>query len=470
MKKIKILAIVLSLLVFLASCDKNFEDVNKDPNNPTEIESGLLIADIVRNGQNQLYSTFVGGDMGSCWSQQWAKVQYNDEEMYSPRGSVISQVWDVFYEDVAGDAQVMYNLAVAEENKNMQAVALTLKAYGVLVLTDIYGDIPYTEAFKATEGIMNPVYDAQETVYDSVLVILDQANSLYAADGGDINAGSDLVYGGDWSKWQMFTNSLKFRALMRISGKRDVSAQLQEIVDNRAVFGSNADEAKLVYLESDPNANPIYETIVFGTRGEFKVSDVMINTLNDNNDPRLEVYAQPNDDGEYRGKPAGIFDVPNDDYNYNNVSAVGELYLDPTAPGYFMSYAELMFLMAEAAQKGYISGSAQDYYAAGIAASMQANGVDDYSGMSGQTLGNEALKQIATQNWIALYCQGVEAWTEQRRTGYPELSPAIEGKIDEIPSRYYYPSTEQSLNKANYDAAVANQGADLLTTKVWWNK
>ena len=472
MNKIKVTTIILSLfLIFITSCDNNFEEINKDPNNPIEIESGLLLADVIRVSQNTLYSTFVGGDMGSCWSQQWAKVQYNDEARYSPRGSIISMIWDNFYEDVASDANTMYKLAVVEENANMQGVALVMKAYAFLILTDCYGDIPYSEALKAEAGILTPKYDEQSAVYDSVLVILDQANGLFASDGGTISIGSDLLYGGDWSLWQKFANSLKFRALMRISGVKDVSADLQAIVDGRSIFTSNADEAKLIYLGSDPNANPIFETIVFGTRGEFKLCEVMVNMLDGNNDPRLSVYVGENDEGLYRGKPAGIFDVPNDDYDYNNVSPVGDFYLQAEAPGYFLSYAELQFLMAEAAQKGYISGSAQTYYTAGIVASMTANGVAEYAGMSGQTLaaGTE-LQQIAEQNWLALYCQGVEAWTEQRRTGFPVLEPAVEGTISEIPSRYSYPSSEQSLNAEQYDAAIARQGADLLTTKIWWNK
>jgi len=473
MNKIKILSLLSLLLFFIASCDKGFEDINKDPNNPTEIESGLLLADIVRISQNTLNSTFIGGDMGSCWSQQWAKVQYNGEEMYTPRGGVISQVWDDFYEDVASDAHTIYKLALAEENTNMQAVALVMKSYAFLILTDCYGDIPYSEALKGEEGITAPVYDEQSVVYDSVLVLLDKANSLFSADGGTINVGSDLLYGGNWKKWQKFGNSLKFRALMRISGVRDVKAELQEIVSNRDVFTSAADEAKLIYLSNDPNANPIYETIVFGTRTEFKVCEVLVNMLVETSDPRLEVYAQENTDGEYRGKPAGIFNVPNDDYNYDNVSPIGAKYLKAEAPGYFMSYPELLFLMAEAAQKGFITGSAQEYYSAGIAASMAANGITEWPTMTGLTLSSvsaDALKQIAEQNWLALFCQGVEAWTEQRRTGYPVLTPAIDGVISEIPSRYTYPSTEITLNPEGYNAAIERQGANSLTTKVWWNK
>ncbi len=473
MKKLRLLTIIASLfLVFFTSCDKGFEDVNKNPNSPIEVNSGLLLADVVRVCQNNLYSTFVGGDMGSCWSQQWSKVQYNDEERYMPRGGVISSLWDALYESVIADSKTMYKLAIKEENKNMQGVALVMQAYAFLVLTDIYGDIPYSEALKADEGIFAPKYDEQSVVYDSVLVLLDNANDLFAADGGEILATSDLIYGGDWVKWQKFANSLKFRALMRISGVKDVKVELQEVL-TRPIFTSNNDDAKLVYLTQQPNANPIYETVVYGVREEFKVSDVLVNMLVADNDPRLPVYVQENEDGEYRGKPAGIFNVPNDDYNYKNVSAVGEFYLLPEAPAYFMSYAELQFLMAEAVLKNYITGVAQTYYSNGIATSMSANGIEDYSMMTNKVLSANtanALEQVGNQNWLALYCQGVESWIEQRRTGFPILEPAIEAVYDEIPSRFQYPASEQSLNKKNYDDAVVRQGADLLITKVWWNK
>ncbi|MBK8444354.1 MAG: SusD/RagB family nutrient-binding outer membrane lipoprotein [Sphingobacteriales bacterium] len=256
--------------------------------------------------------------------------------------------------------------------------------------------------------------------------------------------------------------------------KKDVATQLQELVNTREMFASNSDEAKLAYLSADPNANPIFETIVFGTRNEFKVNEVLVNMLTSLNDPRLPIYVAPNEAGQYRGKPAGIENVPNDDYNYTNVSAVGDYYLRAQAPAYFLSYSELQFLMAEAAQRGLISGSAADYYNGGIRASFEANGLtsgdaDAYLSQAvvAYSAGN-GLKQIAEQNWLGLYCQGIETWTEWRRTQYPVLQAAIEAVLNEIPSRYTYPGIEQSVNAANYDAAVANQGPNLLTTKVWW--
>ena len=473
MKRFKITLFLFASLLLIVGCDKDFEEINQDPNNPTSLPSHLLIPQVVRSAQNQLISTFVGGDMGSCWSQQFAKVQYNDEARYIPRQSIIAQVWSTFYASVISDAAAMYTIAEAEGNNNMMAVALTLQAHGYSVLTDMYGEVPFSEAIRADEGIIAPKYDSQQEVYTGLIAMLTQANSLFGS--GDIDATSDILYGGDASKWQKFANSLKFRSLMRISGKVGVAGELQALVNAGGMFTSNADEAKLIYLSASPSANPLYETVVFGTRGEWKVNSVLVDMMTAKSDPRLPVVAQLNDADIYRGKPSGLVDVPSIEYDYVNVSAIGTHYLKPEAPGYYISNAELQFLMAEAAQKGFISGSASDYYNAGMAASFEANldengnSVDGTAYMASNTLtGATALEQIGNEKWIALFAQGIESWTEQRRTGFPVLSPALEADLSQIPSRINYPNIEASINAANYDAAVASQGADNLTTPVWW--
>jgi len=460
--------------LFLVSCDKDFEEINIDPNNPTSIPSHLLIPSSVRQFQNTNYSTFVGGELAG-WAQQLSKVQYNDQQRYVFRESVITSTWTNTYAISISDANQMYILAEAEENNNVMGVALVLQAYGYSVLTDIYGNIPFSEAMTADEGNFLPAYDSQEAVYTGVLSLLDQAMALLGT-GGTIDGISDILYHGDVQNWKRFAASLKFRSLMRVSGKMSVGSDLQALIGSGLLFDDNSQEAKLIYLSSAPSANPLYESIVFGTRGEYKLNEVMVDLLTNNNDPRLPVYVQKNGDGEYRGKPSGIEGVPNDDYNYDNVSAIGEFYLRPEAPGYFVSNAELKFLLAEAAQKGLISGSPQAYYTAGIKASLEFNEIDAAEAatyLAGNvgilaTDNNLALQQIGNEKWKAVFTQGIEAWTEQRRTGYPILTPAIEGNINEIPSRLTYPSIESSINKENYDAAVAAQGADLLTTKLWW--
>ncbi len=472
MKQFKIITILLFSLLVSVGCDKGFTDLNTDPNNPTTVPSDLLIPGVARGAQNTSYSTFVGGDMGACWSQQFAKVQYNDEARYIPRQGVITSVWNTFYSVVISDANSMYKLAEAEGNNNMMGVALTLQAYGYAFLTDVYGDIPFSEAIKADEGNIAPVYDKQQDVYTGILTMLDDAIAKLGTSG-TIDPINDIIYQGDASLWKKFASSLKFRVLMRESGQVDVSGALQALVNAGNLFQSNAEDAKLVYLSADPSANPLYESIVFGTRGEWKVNSEIVDRLVADSDPRLSVYAGLNDAGEYRGKPSGFLNVPNDDYNYTNVSPLGDFYLRPELPGYFMSNAQLKFLMAEAAKKGLINLDPKALYLEGISASLDFNEVpsaDAAAFLANQNLQPDtatALQQIAEQEWIALYSQGVESWNEWRRTGYPVLSPAAEATIP-IPSRYNYPTTEYSINKANVSAAVATQGTDNLNTPIWW--
>jgi len=479
MKKIKIfLSVILAGSFIFNGCDKGFEELNKNPNEPTVVPSGLILGTLIASCGNYSYSTFVGGDMGSCWSQQWAKVNYEDEERYKVRPSVIQDFcWKGMYEDVVADARSMEKLAKAEGNDLSQGVALVMQAYGFSLLTEMFGDIPFSDALKGEEGNLSPKYDSQESVYAGIFEMLDNANTLLSSSKGEINANNDLLYGGNAANWQKFANSLKFRLLMRVSAKRTgVGAELQDIVANRAIFTSIADDAGVQYLPASPNANPIYESIVYGSRFEYKINKVMVDMLTSLGDPRLPVYAQKNNNDEYRGKPAGIEEVPNKEYDYDNVSAIGEKYLDPEFPGFFMTYSELMFLMAEARQKNLIStGTAAGYYNKGIEASFIFNDLtDDYAAYIAQ--GNVAynaatgLQKIAEQNWIALFCQGLESWTEWRRTKYPVLTKAIDAVVTEIPSRYSYPVIEQSVNAANWEAAKTAMGSDDLLTKFWWLK
>lgn len=455
------------------SCDKDFEELNTNPNNPTSIPSQLLLGNIIRNTGNIMYSTFNGGDMGECWAQHWAKVQYNDEARYEPRESSLTNVWTGLYEQVAADANQMYILAGEEGSLVNQGVAQTMKAYSMLLLTDLYGNVPFSEALQGAVNIA-PVYDSQATVYNGCLALLDEAMVLLNPANGDLDSSQDIIYGGDVSKWRKFAASLKFRALMRMSAKDLRAGEMLALVNSGMLFSSSDDEAKLVYLSAAPNANPIYETVVFGTRGEWKVNSEIVDRMSGSNDNRLPVVAQVNDNDEYRGKPSGIADVPSNEYSYANVSPLGEFYLAPELPAVFLSYTELQFLLAEAAKKGYINGgdtAASSYYQAGIASSFADNDGASmggyYSGAVVYTSGN-ALEQIATQKWLGLYGQGMEAWTEWRRTGYPMLTPAEDGAINEIPSRYRYPVIEQSLNAANYSDAANAMGGDNLTSPVWW--
>lgn len=476
MKKIVYSILIASALVSNVSCDNNFEEINVSPNSSQTTDPNLLLSASIINTQNIVYNNQIGGDMGLCWAQHWSKVQYNDEERYIPRRGVMNSVWDNLYASVIAESNESAILAAKKGNTNLQAAAIIMKANAFQILTDIYGPIPFTEAVNET--ITKPKYDAQEVVYDGILALLTQADALLASGTGTITPSADKLYGGNVTKWRKLANSLKLKALMRISKRRNVGSEVATLVAAGNLMSSNADSAQLKFIAAQPDANPIYESIVFNTRTEYKVSSVLIAALNATSDPRKSVFAKVNNAGAYVGNTPGI-ENPG---NYLGFSSPGAFYLDPTLPGVVLSYSQVEFLLAEATLKGYLDSgdlnSARNHYFAGIQSNLTFNNVPFAAATT--FLANPSidfgtvsvgLQKIGEQNWLALYGQGIEAWTEWRRTGYPALSAVVNAApgITTIPSRFYYSTDENSFNQVNYQAAVGtlSQG-DSMLSKVWW--
>lgn len=476
MKKTRIILYAFLSFLLFTSCDEEFEELNVDPNNSTEIPAHLLLGGPQRIYMNTMYSAQLGGDMGECWAQHWSKVQYNEEARYEPRVGNINSIWNSMYASVISESKAMYDLAEIEGNSSIKGAALVMQAVGYQTLVDLYGPIPFTESIDKT--ILQPKYDDEAVVYEGIIKMLTDASALFAIGNGEITSSSDLFYGGDVNKWWKLANSLKFRALMRISSTKDVKAELQSLMGS--MFTSNDDSAQLVYLEAAPDANPIWETIENGNRPEYKINSALVDVLTNLNDDRLAVFAGENADGDIVGKPSGFgaqTTLPNEGlgYTYANISGLGKFYLTATLPGVLLSYSQLSFLIAEAANEGLITGGntlAVDWYKKGISANYEFNGLDATNYLSQVSLifstQADGREKIATQEWISLFGQGFETWTEWRRTNFPVLSPAAESIINQIPSRLHYPTTESSLNKDSYDAAVAKLGGDLLITPLFW--
>lgn len=463
-----------SVALLSTGCDKDFEEKNTTGNQALQTDANLLLTAAMLNTTNTLYNLQIGGDMGSGWAQHWAKVQYNDEERYIPRRELMTALWDNMYFAVIKEAKDAYNFAgiapVGEEpNTNLQGVSLVLQANAFQILTDAFGPVPMAEF-----GSNAPAYDSQEAVYDGIIAMLDEAEAKFADGHGEFTATADLIYGGDITKWRKFAASLKLKALMRISKVRpSVGTQIQALVDSGLLFSSNADSAQLAYSASAPDANPIYETIVNSNRLEYKMSSVLVNKLDALNDPRLAVFASPNDDGEYVGNDPGNEDPS----NYGGYSSPGAMYLDPTLPAVFLSYAQVEFYLAEAINEGLIDGTIDDarmHYVNGINANFEFNQLAPSVAYTSSaavdfTTQAEAREKIATQMWFALYGQGFEAWTEWRRTMLPALSIAIDAAIDVIPNRFYYSLDEPLVNPANYAAASATlSNGDSMESTLWW--
>lgn len=503
---IKFLTALVVLFVMASSCTKDFEEINTDPNNPsTELAApDMLLTNVLEVSCDRTYEIFLGHEMGNCWVQHMAKVQYTDEDRYIFRPGVVNNSWSSFYASSGMEAATMYKVAVARQHDNYAAVAMIMKVYITSVLTDLFGDIPYSEAWRAgvaDGGIVNPKYDTQESIYRDIIAKLDTANTMLNPDGKEV--GGDIMYAGDITKWKKFANSMRLRLLLRMSSKDAafVTAEMTKMVGDPAtypVFESNEDNAQLVYLGSAPNNNPINENRK--TRDDHRVSKTVIDMMwvnNPNMDYRVTVYAnKPSAGGNWEGMPNGLTSSKALAYLGNGLSKtskIGNYFTEATCPGVFMSYAELQFILAEGVERGLITGApktAEEYYVEGIHGSYHQYAeqiiensaayfegtidefADDYIANGGAGWDSEnALERIATEKWLAMFEQGLQSWFEWRRTGFPVLVAAEDGANDgKIPVRVPYPTDEYATNPTNVKAAVAIQGTDDLNTRVWWNK
>ena len=239
----------------------------------------------------------------------------------------------------------------------------------------------------------------------------------------------------------------------------------------------DGDIAQLVYLTS-PNQNPI--SLFFDTRDDYRISKSIVETLKSLNDPRLSVFANKTETATpevYIGVPNGLTNSAASALGFSKTSKIGTYFTTPQTPGVILCTAEVLFGRAEAAARGYTTEDAESLYNQAIKASLKQFGITDLTVVNNY-LAQPSVKynsanfrqSIGVQKWIALFGQGLEAFAEWRRLDYPQLTPAAAGALDgKIPVRYIYPGSEQSLNLKNYKAAVARQGTDALTTKLWFD-
>ena len=479
---------LLAVMLFSFSCEKDFDLINTNPNAPVNVNAGLLLPNIQRNMMNQVLGEAWG--IGNIVIQHTSKNQFVNEDRYL--WGEINGIWNTGYSSLRDVNNILIQ-SEANNEQNYRGIALVMRAWIFSLITDAYGDVPYSEAIKAKEGLNYTNYDSQEQIYNGILADLTTANNILGTTG-EVVAG-DIIYKGDVQKWKKLANSLRVRYLLRISGKRNVSSDLSDIVSNASanpLFQSAADNAVYTFQANAPDQFPLHTSRI-GSFNEFRASNTLMDTLLGLNDSRMPIFFRPTPATEntanpvYVGLPNGLGDVEALQFNGGPQfqSRVGNLYFENAvssqglsiAKGVVMTYAELQFLLAEAAEKGLITGSAETYYTNGINGSFAFYGLTvpaaylaqnqvAYTGTSMQKL-----HKIGFQKWISLYFQGMEAWFDWRRTRIPALTPGPSNQNNNmIPVRFRYPTIEQSLNQAGYQAAVQRQGADDLNSKMWYLK
>lgn len=476
-KIIKTIVATCLVSVFLLSCTKDFDTINIDPNNPAQPNTALLMSNAIRHIGNQ--GSGIAGWAKDLYPQFMAEIQYTSESRF--QNKVYS--YYPYYNGPLLDLQTIINLNTDEatagepyvqaggSNVNQIAVARILKAFYFLHMTDRWGRIPYFDALQGTDNL-TPKFDAQRDIYVDIFKELKEAAAQLDPASG---LNGDILFDGDIAHWEKWANSLRMVAAIHLSNVDESLASSEfAAAAGSSIIASNDDNVYFQYLGDANNQGPLYNNYI--TRTDYAVSEKVVDVLSNLDDPRLPVYAEPTVmTGEYVGMPYGLANA-DDNLNQETVSLVGDKF---TAQDYAMpitTYAQVQFMMAEAASRGWISGNAATFYTNGIEASMEQHGVAapaSYYTQSGVAYNPaNALELIITQKWIANYqANGYESWADWRRTGIPTLDPGPEPLSDngEIPRRQAYSNEEAGLNEANYKDAISKQGPDEFSTRVWWD-
>ncbi len=478
------LAAIVSISA-LNSCTGEFDEMNIDPNSPTNISPQYLLPYAIE----QSIDNYWGGttrfqrlniDGAMLWTQYLARNIYSNEgDSYGITPAFYTNNWTILYNNSLVNLERIISQSKADgpmPNTNYEGIALVMKSWVFSLLTDLYGPIPYKEALKgtSTEPVYTPGYDTQEVVYAGLLADLKIANEKLTVGGPSVSG--DILFNGDILKWKKFANSLRLRLANRQAAKKSAESRaiFAEILGNPATYpilASNSDNVFLQNTATRPSNNVWNQVMVVDGRTDWNLSKTLVDKLTALKDTRLAVFGNPVG-GSFSGIPNGLPDAIATTY-LSSASTIGSYFTADVAPSVIMTFAELKLILAEAAIDGDISGSAETYFKDGIAASFaqfKATMPADYY----TSVGPVTKANILDQKWIALFGQGIEAWTEYRRTGFPVMPPNDPRAVFEnngvIPTRLPYPTSEYSLNKAKLDAAIGLIGTDNMQSKLWWTE
>ncbi|WP_435355714.1 SusD/RagB family nutrient-binding outer membrane lipoprotein [Emticicia sp. SJ17W-69] len=509
--KIFSLIVLFSCSVF--SC-KDLTELNANPNgvNPLTANPNLVLSTVLTEA-GKVFVTLGYQDMAGVMQHTQKDGFSGSHNSYEWGGS---QSWATHY-DILRNNQYVYDRAVELNLELHQGISLVMKSMMFGLITDLWGDAPYTSALKGAVGGANntfPSYDSQEAIYTGILADLEKANTLLSKNAVEYTGApgtADVYYQGNPAKWRKLANSLALRYYMRISSKKpDVAkAGIEKIVGNATLYPiitAIADDAAMPFAGNSNDdswpANAVYDASATNYR-RLKMCATFVNKLLDLKDPRIGVWAnkvqiplvidanlpkgtdkiengkrylspdkvlgkEVNTNPDYVGLPVAIIGgatynlSPTAEQAANNphVSWLNDIYKQAKGPllkSRLMSAAEVRFILAEAAWKGWAVGDAKTHYDAAIKASFDTWGVGSSyaSYITGKdVVYNGTQKQIIEQKWISSWTAAAEAWFDYRRTGFPELTtgPASIRKV--LPVRFYYMLDERNLNRINAEAAM----------------
>lgn len=461
----KKLYIIFVACFALSSCE-DFEELNVNPNLPSQASGTQLIANATLSLPGLSTSP-----TANFLAQYIAESQYVNASLYPDGGTS-------FYGLYAGPLMNLQTVLDNADNlngnqgpvANQLAVAKILKAYFMWNITDRWGDVPYAEALQGATNF-TPAYDSQESIYNSLFELLDEADKQFVSG----NITNDPIYGGNVTRWKKLGNTIRLLMALRISEVNPTkgSAEFNNALA-AGVMTANADNLVFRHLPEANMQNYWYGQVVNQNREWWALTKTLVDELRPVADPRLPVFGQPaRKGGQYVGLPFGTTQGMNTD----DFSLMGTKIYAQDAPIHLVTYAQVLFARAEAAKRGWIPGgdaTARTHYNEAVKQSvMQWTGTD--AGVAALLAKPEvayspanAMEQIGTQRWIHLFMHGYEAWAEYRRTGYPDNLVAPEGRA--VPLRQMYPANEAAINAQSYNAALQQiGGTDGQYRRVWWD-
>jgi Starch-binding associating with outer membrane len=501
MKKLSVLIVITIVSTIFWGCSKNYLDINTpNPNLATNVTPELIITNAmtttaaiqVASGAQPM--TFLNGWMG-IWAPSGSYAQNSDDvASYKETTNYGNILWGYDYHNLE-DYYTVEQSSILQVKPFYEAMAKVMKAYVFQQLVDMFGNVPYSNAFQGTIAI-TPKYDSAQNIYLDIASQCDSAVALMNSPSAIGAVSSDIMFGGNNQLWIQFANTLKLRILMRqtqMPGQGAyITAEIAKIVNNAGGFLTQDAVLGTVpkgmqFANNSGQQSPVwgyFRTITGqptsgGQADYWRASSYGINVLQSNADPRLPFIYSPDQSGvTYTGSVLGS---PNNPPGQGTSSLGTGLLVSASQPAVLMSAAESNFLQAEAIARGYMSGDDAAAYSAGVQASFNFLGAGDAtayliqnnpnSNYSLATTTQAKIAVIVRQKWIAE--NGVtpfEIWADYRRLGLPadiplSISPYKAGNT--VPVRLLYPVSEYTTNTANVNA----QGnIDYNTTKIFWNQ
>ncbi|HEX8331975.1 MAG TPA: SusD/RagB family nutrient-binding outer membrane lipoprotein [Segetibacter sp.] len=492
--KLRYIPITAVIILSTLGCKKGHLDINKNPNAivTSDITSSLILPFALHNAGAQVTGFQWLNNWMGYWSPSGSFAPNTEESTYNITGNFGQARWDNTY-NMLYDFHTVEQKAPQEGFPFYAGIAKVMKARYFQDLVDIFGDVPYSQAFQI-DKFATPKYDKGEDIYKNLQIQLDSAINIFTKAAPSQAATVDIMFQGNTAKWTRFANTLKLRLLIRQSEIPgfNPSTEIAKILSNGGVLqsGENA-SVNPGYANEAGKQNPFYATVGFTATGAIASEIVrgnnhIITILKNTSDPRIGRFFKPaatptNANDPYVGTVYGS--PSNDAFNGQKTSTLGPgLNVSASQSQWVLTSVESLFLYAEAVARGWIAGNAQTAYENAVRESFIWLGVPNAvtaanTYMANNTIANwanagatvsERVKFIVYQKYIALTSiNSLEAWSDYRRLNVPSNIPLSvnPGRIGTgLPVRLLYPTTESAVNSANVPGSI-NQ----FTSRIFWD-